>query len=51
MAGQYLEDSLTYSSCKQANVLVHVSSVIREAQLIFFVYGMCKVCINLKFWS
>jgi len=28
MAGQYLEDSLTYSSCKQANILVHVSSVI-----------------------
>jgi sterol regulatory element-binding transcription factor 1 len=28
MAGQYLEDSLTYNSCKQANVLVHVSSVI-----------------------
>jgi hypothetical protein len=38
MAGQYLEDSLTYSSCKQANVLVHVSSVIHEAQLIFYVW-------------
>ena len=39
MAGQYLEDSLTYSSCKQANSLVHVSSVIHETQL-FFWYGM-----------
>jgi hypothetical protein len=28
MAGQYLEDSLTYNSCKPANSLVHVSSVI-----------------------
>jgi len=42
MAGQYLEDSLTYSSCKQANILVHVSSVIREAQLIF----LCMECVK-----
>jgi sterol regulatory element-binding transcription factor 1 len=44
MAGQYLEDSLTYSSCKQTNSLEHVSSVIYEGQLIIFFCMECVRC-------
>jgi hypothetical protein len=39
VAGQYLEDSLTYSSCKQANSLVHVSNV-THMNLYRFVFFM-----------